>query len=152
MSLGLLRSSAVARAPSEVVGPGRLAAPLRQPGQQPGVSAADPVVADLDRAPVVLERHPEAGRTGASVLDDIGERFGAEEADARLDRLREPQDGYVEFDRNGEPGPQAIESSRQAAMGQDRGVDSRGDLAELLDPTAGILERLVEQIFRRFRL
>jgi hypothetical protein len=37
-----------------------------------------------------------------------------------------------------------------AAMGQDRGVDARGDLAELLDSAAGILERQVEQALRRF--
>ena len=57
-------------------------------GLQPGLGPADPVVADLDRAPVVLDRHPHPGGAGLGVLNHVGERLGAEEVDARLDGAR----------------------------------------------------------------
>jgi len=95
----------------------------------PRLGAADPVIADLHRAPLAVCRHLHPGGAGTGVLDDVGERLSAEEIDARLDRGGKPLAGQVELDRDGEPAGQGGESSGQAALGQDRRVDPRGEFA-----------------------
>jgi hypothetical protein len=83
---------------------------------------------DPGRAVSVVRRSfPGAG---LRVLDHVGERLGAEEVDARLDRLRESPVSDVQANRQGKPVGQRVEGGGQAAKGQDRWVDARGDLAQ----------------------
>jgi D-alanyl-D-alanine carboxypeptidase len=110
-------------------------------GLQPGLGPADPVVAHLDRAPVLLDRHPYPGHAGLRVLDHVGERLGTEEVDARLDGLRESSGGDVQTDRQGKPVGQRFEGGGQAAKRQDRGMDAGRDLTQPVDAAAGVTER-----------
>ena len=118
---------------------------------EPGLGTAHPVIAYLDRAPVVLGCHSHPGGAGARVLDYVGERFGAEEVDARLDWLGESLVGDVQVDGNGKPAGEGVEGGGETAMGQDRGVDARSDLAQAVDAATGVTERMVEGFLRLLR-
>lgn len=107
--------------------------------------AADTVVAHLYGALRLAGGYAHPGRAGAGVLDHVGECLGAEEINARLDRAREPAFGQLELNRHGEPGDEAGQSSGQAALGQDRGMDPRRDLTQLVEPPPGVAEGQAEQ-------
>src|SRR6202042_942181 len=105
---------------------------------RPSLGAADPVITDFDRALVIVCCYSYPGAASAGVLDHVGERLGAEEIDACLNRPWKSVAGQVELDWHGEPAGQGGEGSRQATLGQDRGVNSRRDLAQLIEPLLGV--------------
>lgn len=78
--------------------------------------------------------------------DHVGERFGAEEVHAGLDRRRKPQVGHVELDRDRQPGREAVDGRGQPALGEDRGVDAGRDLAQVLEPVPGVADGPGEQL------
>ena len=111
------------------------------------LGAADPVIADLDRAPAVVSRHHHRGGAGAGVLDHVGERLGAEEVDARLDRRRKPVAGQFELDRDGKPVGQGARGQRSGRAGS-RSPDGspRRSRAGRSSPCVASLEGEVEQL------
>src|SRR5216683_6998258 len=107
-------------------------------GPVPG--SADPVVTHLNSTPVVLKLHPHPGGCGAGVLDNVRQGFGAEEVYARLDRAGEPAVGHVDLDGDRQPGGEGADGRGETPLGEDGGMDPRGDLAQVLDPAPGVAE------------
>ncbi|MEN3263928.1 MAG: hypothetical protein V7646_822 [Pseudonocardia sp.] len=74
------------------------------------------------------------GVGGVGVFGGVGECLGHDEVGGHLDRVRGAGVGSdVEFHRERGAAGQAAQGRAEPALGQDRGVDAAGDLAQLLD-------------------
>ena len=125
--------------------PYSVAQPEEAAGFGLGTCPADPVVPDLDDAPVSCDLQPYPGAGSLRVLDDVRQRFGAEEVEAGLDGGRQPDAGNVDLDGNGDPVGQATNGRCQAMLGEDRGMQAGRQLAQVLDPAPGVLQGLAEK-------
>jgi hypothetical protein len=86
-----------------------------------------------------------------SVLDHVGERFGAEEVRARLDRSGEPAVRHIELNGNREPGGEGVNGRGETALREDGGVDPCDNVPQVLDPAPGIAEGEAEQFLGALR-
>jgi MMPL family len=83
------------------------------------------------------------------MLDHVGQRLGDEEVDAGLNRGRKPFDRDLEWrDRDRKPARQSLDGGTQPAIGEDRGMDSGCQLAQLVDPRPRLVGRQVEHLVR----
>jgi hypothetical protein len=68
------------------------------------------------------------------VFDNVGQRFAHDVVRRDLDMLRQPLlDVHVQLDWNRRTAAQRAERRLQASFGQDRGVNSVGDLPQLVE-------------------
>jgi hypothetical protein len=122
-----------------------IAQPDKTAGLRPGTRPADPVVLDLDDVPVSCDFQPYPGAGSLRVLDDVRQRFGTEKIKAGLDGRGQPDVGYVDLDGNWGPVGKGPDGQCQAMLGEDRGMQARSELAQLLDPAPGVLHGLAEK-------
>ena len=81
------------------------------------IRAADPVVGDPDVDHLALAGHHDACVGRVRVSDDVRERFGDDEVDGRLDRLRQPAGRQRrDLDRQREALGQRVERRSQPAL------------------------------------
>jgi hypothetical protein len=109
--------------------PHSIAQPDEAAGFRPGTRPADSVVPDLDDAPVSRDFQPYPGACSLRVLDDVRQRFGAEEVKAGLDGRRQPDAGHIDLGGNGDPIGQGTDGRCQAMPGEDRRMQARNELA-----------------------
>jgi hypothetical protein len=150
----------VTAATGDVHAPAERRHPVAQAGQaaaaRPGARTAGPVVAHLDLARAAIgpdraEPHPHPHLAGPGVLGHVGERLGAEEVHARLDRGREPARGHLDLDRNRRPDGQGADGGSQAALGEDRGQDPGRELAQVVEAVPGVGQGQADQFPRALR-
>ena len=98
-------------------------------------STADAVVANCDAQDGVfgVRFDCDRDRRGVRVLGRVGERLGDDIVGRDLDRLRRPaRCAQVDFDRDGGAARERVQRRPQPAFGQDRRVDSTGELAQII--------------------
>ena len=86
---------------------------------------------------------------GICVLDDVGERFGRDEVDGRLDGGWEPLRTDGQVDRHGRTPRERGECGWEAFLGQDRRVDAACERAQLAEGVDDLGVRLGEELVRR---
>src|SRR5512132_128620 len=148
-NVGAEPRAAAVRAPDPQPAPERFDA-VRQAAQAGSALAgrpADAVVAHLDNQPAVLRRDLDARRRRPRVLRDVRQAFGDEVVDRHLDCLRgAPVELDLQLHRNRGSRDEGVERDAEAAVGDDRGMDPAGELAELtqrlIELEPGLLEPL----------
>ncbi|CAI7978283.1 conserved hypothetical protein [Frankia sp. Hr75.2] len=87
------------------------------------------------------------------MLADVGEQLGGGEVDDALDRRRRP---LVQLDRhpdgNRAAHPQRRDRARQAPVGEDRGMDAAGQVAQLPQRQLDLAVRLLDHLRRGVRV
>ena len=99
------------------------------------------VVTYLDGAPLIVEMHPHRGGLCLRMLDHVGEGFGAEKVDARLDRGGEPLVRNIEFDRDWKLSGERVDCCGQTPLVQDCWMNTGDDLTQIIDPAFGVPQR-----------
>ena len=119
----------------------RSARPWR-PEPAPGVGSADAIVGDADEDAPVVAQHAHGDVGGVCVLGDVGDRLGDEVVGRGLDGLGQAFVGHVvDLDRQRRAVRERREGGGQAAVGEDRGMDAAGQLAQLLERVLELLAR-----------
>lgn len=96
------------------------------------LGAADAIVGDLDRERSLVRGDPHAGRCRPGVLDYVRQGLGDQEVDARLDDRWESLLGDLErSDRQRQLVGECLDRRLQSACGEKRGMDTRGQLAQV---------------------
>jgi hypothetical protein len=117
------------------------------------VGAALAIVGDhhLEAAVPARDLDLDPGRTG--MLRRVGKRLGGDEVGGGLDRGGRP---LVEGHRHGRRQRAAVGECLQRgadpAVGEDRGVDATGEIAQLADRLGHARARLGDELLRGFRI
>jgi hypothetical protein len=112
-----------------------------------GVGTADSVVGDLDHEHAVIASEVNLGSARRGVLGDIRQRFRDHVKCGSLDRLWQPLGRKaVDLHRQWGARRERLDGRREAAVGEDRRMDSAGELTELLQTERELFTRSREQI------
>ena len=118
-----------------------------------GLRAADAVVADVDHGVAVLAPDLDAGVRRVRVLGDVRQRLGDDEVGRRLHRAGQALgERAVEFDGHRGAAGQRFERRVQSALGEHRGMDARGQIAQLLHRLLRVGERAVDELLGAVRV
>ncbi|HYZ53482.1 MAG TPA: hypothetical protein VE733_08280 [Streptosporangiaceae bacterium] len=116
-----------------------------QAGAVAEAGAAAPVVADADVQEAVAGGHLDIGDGGVPVLGRVGQRLGDRVVGGELDRLGQPILHLdVQADRDRGAAGQRLQRRAQPALGQDRWMETAGDLAQLLQRAGHLGDRAVQ--------
>ena len=118
---------------------------------RPEARTTDSVVPDLDDAVIRRNLEPYPRARGVRVLDDVGQCFGTEKVQAGLDGRRQPEARHVELDGDGKPVGEGADGRGQAMLGEDRGMQARGQRAQVLEPPSRVLQGLAHEFPRPLR-